>query len=237
MKEKITHPLCDGTGIYKPKGEVKYVAFTASFLWRLIDRDWATKHGILYGKNTTEAWLMRKKLPYLDFLDWDVWEATKNAEKTRDRHMWIVKEFRPSIVMGPDIFYDDNDRTIKKKLEYVDKLMCCASRVVVPVHRWHKRLEDYEIAFPGGVYGPKNNFFIWELQDHVTHILGGTPKKQKYFKMFFPRCISVDGNSILRQAMKFGKILTEDGNWEQKDWGLNEIFKKSVENLIKFWGL
>jgi len=200
--------------------------------------DWLRKYGVLLGANTTRAWSNRKIKEEIEFLDWDFRLAKINLRLVMERHLQLTKEICPRLAVAPDIMHDDTEEKIKKKLEFADKLLKYAERVVIPIHKWHPRLKDYELAYPNSPnFSPPNSFFVWEVQDNVTHLLGGSPHRQFKMMQYFPRVVSVDGNSIFRMAVSFGKYWEPPNKWVKSNCGLYNIFRKSILNVLKFLGL
>jgi len=197
------------------------------------------KYNVLLGANTSKAWGSRKIRQEIEFLDWDFRKARNNFHLIKKRHLELTKEIRPKLVMAPDIMCNDTEEKIKKKLEFVDELAKYAERVVVPIHKFHPLLKDYELAYPNSPsFSPTNNFALWEIQDYVTHILGGSPHRQARIAKYFPTLISVDGNSVFRVAINYGKYWEPPNKWVKcPNCGLYNIFKRSIENVLKFWGL
>ena len=219
--------------------KIKYIALSHSLLCRCFDMQWLKKYNVLAGANTSLAWNNKKIREEIEFLDWDFKPASERFNTVMIRHLQLVKEIRPRLVMAPDIMHDDTEEKIKKKLEFADKLLKYAERVVIPVHQYHPMLKDYELAYPNSPsFSPSNSFFVWEVQDNVTHLLGGSPHRQFKMMQYFPRVISVDGNSVFRMAVSFGKYWEPPNKWVRSpNCGLYNIFKKSIINVLKFWGL
>jgi len=218
--------------------KIKYIALSHSILCSGFDMGWLRKYGVLLGANTTRAWTNKKIRQEIEFLDWDFRLAKINLRLVMERHLQLVKEIRPKLTMAPDIMSDDSEEKIKKKLEFADKLLKYAERVVIPVHKFSPLLKDYELAYPNSPsFSPSNNFVIWEIQDYVTHILGGSPHRQFKMMQYFPNVVSVDGNSVFRVAIEYGKYWESPNRWVKSNCGLYNIFRKSIENVLKFWGL
>lgn len=219
--------------------KIKYLALSHSTVCSGFDMEWLRKYNVLLGANTSKAWGSKRIRAEIDFLDWDFRLAKTNLHTAKERHLQLAREIRPRLIMAPDIMHNDTDERILKKLEFVDELSKYAERVVVPVHKFHPLLVDYELGFPNSpVFSPTNSFALWEIQEYVTHILGGSPHRQAKMMKYFPRVISVDGNSIFRTAISYGKYWEPPNKWIKcPNCGLYNIFKRSFENVLRFWGL
>ena len=223
----------------RKKPKIKYLALSHSTACSGLDMEWLRKYSVLLGANTSKAWSSEKIRAEIEFLDWDFRLASKSFHLVKKRHLQLVKEIKPKLAMAPDIIHNDTEEKIKKKLEFVDELAKYAERVVVPIHKFHPLLKDYELAYPNSPnFSPTNNFALWEIQEYVTHILGGSPHRQARMMKYFPKIISVDGNSVFRAAISYGKYWEPPNKWIRwEEAGLYNIFKKSIENVLRFWGL
>lgn len=221
------------------KQKIKYLALSHSTACSGLDMEWLKRYNVLPGANTSKAWGSKKIRAEIEFLDWDFRLASKNFYLVKKRHLQLVKEIRPRLVMAPDIMHNDTEEKIRKKLEFVDELAKYAERVVVPIHKFHQLLKDYELAYPNSPsFSPKNAFTVWEVQDYVTHLLGGSPHRQARMMKYFSNVISVDGNSVFRAAISFGKAWFPPNKWvKMPNAGFYNIFKTSIENVLEFWGL
>ena len=160
-------------------------------------------------------------------LDWDF----KNPDYIT--HLKLAKKYDLEVVMAPDIW---NEKEVERILNYVEKLQKFCPRVVIPVHYYDERLEDYELAYPmPAKFNPesgKNLPPLWKWNDKVTHLLGGSPQKQFERMKYFPNVSTLDGNLIFWCAVQFGEYW-EDGKWVKPEPRLTnkECFIRSVENL------
>jgi len=203
--------------------------------------DWLRNYRVLLVANTSKAWSSRKIREEIQFLDWDFRKAKYNFWDIAYKHLLLTREIRPRLVMAPDIMHNDTEEKIRRKLEYIDKLMKYVDRVVIPIHKYSKLLKDYELGYPNSPsFSPENAFWVYEIQDQVTHLLGGSPHRQAMMLKYFPNVKSLDGNTIFRAAVSYGKIwYPEKPHWRRpkKYLGYAEIFRRSALNVIKFWRL
>lgn len=218
---------------------VRYIAMSHSSACSGFDLEWLRRYNVLLGANTSKAWMSPKIREEIEFLDWDFRLAKTNYYKVAVWHLALVKTIRPKLVVAPDIMVTDDDLTIRRKLEYTDKLLKYTDRAIIPVHKYHPLLRDYELAYPNSKsFSPQNDFLVWEIQDNVTHILGGSPHRQARIMRYFPKVKSVDGNSVFRAAISYGKYWEPPNKWIKcPDCGLYNIFRRSIMNVLDFFGL
>ena len=166
-------------------------------------------------------------------LDWDFRRIPYSGfEKTWEKHLSLAQENSFDVIMSPDLFSlnEWNDR-----IRQYEKLEKCSDRVVMPVHVCPESL-DIEIAWPMGVW-TRDYVAVWEVQDSVTHLLGGSPHSQLKMSKYFPNLKTIDGNQAFWCAVRFGKYW--DGRWicPENRISNEECFKKSVENITESWRL
>jgi hypothetical protein len=194
--------------------------------------------GFILGANTSKAWHSKKIKNEIQFLDWDFSAAKKDFKKTLWHHMELAERGDYEIIMMPDIMHNYSETNIKNILSSIPFFEKHSKRVILPVHLITEEIikSRCELAYPNSkVFSPINNFTIFNHQKQFTHILGGTPTKQINMFGYFPNLQSIDGNSIFRGAISYGKYWESPNKWIQmKDSDLYTIFRKSATNLISY---
>jgi len=163
-------------------------------------------------------------------LDWDFRKIeTRGLDHTWKKHLQIVKDHKPEVVMAPDL-WRDNWKFALRKYRVLDRI---CDRVVMPVHVKPKRI-DLNLAWPMGVW-TEDHVGVWEVSDQVTHLLGGSPHAQIEMSGYFPNLRSVDGNQIYVIALRFGKYWNR--RWIKPDPQLTteECFRRSIRNFSDHW--
>jgi hypothetical protein len=167
----------------------------------------------------------------VSMLDWDFRRISKSGfDKTWQRHLELAKENNFDVIMSPDLFsLDEWDKRIKQ----YEELKQYSNRVVMPVHVCPESV-DIEIAWPMGVW-TRDYVAVWEVQDSVTHLLGGSPHAQLRMSKYFPNLKTIDGNQAFWCAVRFGKIW--DNRWLERDHNLSneEVFRITIKNITDAW--
>lgn len=181
----------------------------------------------------TSRWPMNGEGPSIKMLDWDY------RKPNWDKHLTLTKQFQDTleVVMAPDLFHKAD---IEIRLIQVSQLLRYIDRVIIPIHCWHDKLHNYEVAYPNAKkFNPvKKNYWLWDFKDSVTHILGGSPQSQYEMSGYFPNLKSIDGNTIFQSAVRHGSYW--DGNWistsKWKERITNEeAFRRSVKAVNDLW--
>lgn len=181
-------------------------------------------------KKSARTWRFPKEK--VQMLDWDFRRVEKRGlDQTWLRHSQIVLENDLEVVMSPDLWRGNWKWAYDRYLELKD--IC--DRVVIPVHYCPPADYDLEVAWPMGVW-TEDYVAIWDVQDSVTHLLGGSPHAQLEMASYFPNLKTVDGNQAFWCAVRFGKFW-EEGRWIRpvKQISNKECFQKSVENITDAW--
>ena len=183
-------------------------------------------------KKSGRTWRFPKE-ESVSMLDWDFRRiAISGFDQTWEKHLSLAQENSFEVIMSPDLFSktDWDDR-----IRQYEKLEKCSDRVVMPVHVCPESL-DIEVAWPMGVW-TRDYVAVWEVQDSVTHLLGGSPHAQLQMAGYFPNLKTIDGNQIFWCAVRFGKYW--DSRWISPEIQLSneECFKRSVNNITEAWRL
>lgn len=168
----------------------------------------------------------------VQMLDWDFRRVSSlGFEKTWERHLELVRERDFEVVMSPDLFSLAEFDARLRQYETLEKF---CDRVVMPVHV-APPVDGLELAWPVGVW-TRDYVAVWEVQDEVTHLLGGSPHAQLEFARYFPNLRTVDGNQVFWCAVRFGKYW-DDGRWVKPERPLpnEEIFRISIRNVTAAW--
>ena len=182
-------------------------------------------------KKSARTWRFPKN-ENIQMLDWDFRRLEKKGiDQTWMRHADIVLENSIEVVMSPDLWSDNFAWAYDRYLELSD--IC--ERVVMPVHVPVPEGYDIEISWPMGVW-TEDYVAVWDVQDMVTHLLGGSPHAQLEMAKYFPNLKSVDGNQAFWCAVRFGKYW-EKGRWTSPESQITneECFRKSLNNITNAW--
>jgi len=178
--------------------------------------------GTLFAKaiHTNQKWEEGVKM-----LDWDF------RKPNWIKHIRKARDYDFETVMAPDVH---SEKDVEFAIRCADKLLKYCDRVVIPIHYYDKRLEDYELAYPNArKFNPScriNLGFVWDFIDNITHILGGSPHSQLKLAQYFPKLKSLDGNLIFWCAVHYGKFW--DWGWKKHEGMTNyECFAISVKNF------
>lgn len=168
----------------------------------------------------------------IKMLDWDYRHAMKNFNKVWKKHIELVQIYDFDLVMSPDsLFNTDQEKVYGCYLELQDY----CKRVVMPCSYYYDSFEDFELAMPlaSGFNPTPKNFWLWEIQDKFTHILGGSPHQQIKMLKQLSNVKTVDGNQMFNVAVNFGKYWKE--KWIKPEYQLaNEVcFGMSLTNFEK----
>ena len=164
-------------------------------------------------------------------LDWDFRRLEERGfPYTWHQHLWLAKNNSLEVIMSPDLWHGE---WLQAYQAYHELKKHCP-RVVMPVHVCPPEHKDIEIAWPMGVW-TKDYVAVWEVQDQVTHLLGGSPHAQLETAGYFPNLRTVDGNQAFWCAVHFGKYWK--GRWVKPEPALpnEECFRRSVENITEAW--
>lgn len=168
----------------------------------------------------------------IKMLDWDFREAKNDFSKVWERHLEISKSYDFEIIFAPDSF------TWSDSLDIIDRVKTLkqyCKRIVVPLHGYFSEYETLELGFPiaGGFNPAPKNWWLWDLKEKFTHILGGSPHTHLRMLHFLPKISTVDGNQMFWCAVRFGKYW--DGKWIKPKQPLSneECFKLNVANFQK----
>lgn len=168
----------------------------------------------------------------VQMLDWDFRRLEdRGFVATWQRHRNLAEACQYlEVVMSPDLWSDNWNWAIGA---YWSLKNCC-ERVVMPVHIPPQKSDGLEIAWPMGVW-TEDHVAIWDVQDEVTHLLGGSPHAQLRLADYFPNLRTVDGNQAFWCAAKFGKYWKK--SWTKPDPPLSteECFRESVRNITEAW--
>jgi len=195
--------------------------------------------GTIY-KKACSASRFPKKESNIRMLDWDFRSVLKfGFEKVWEKYLNIVQNNRFDIVFAPDSYVDSNPKQI---VDCYHELKKYVPRVVIPLHGYFEEYEGLELSYPNadGFNAVPKNYWIWDIKNQITHILGGSPHKQFKLKQMLPNVISLDGNQMFSCAIRTGKYW-ENGKWVSlgKDNGqfvmtCQEMFVKSLKNFEDF---
>ena len=182
-------------------------------------------------KKSARTWRFPKD-EAVHMLDWDFRRLeARGFAHTWKQHLQIVKENNLEVVMSPDLFHNEWMQAYQAYFE----LQKHCSRVVMPIHVCPPDLaEIIEIAWPMGVW--TNDYMaVWEVQEQVTHLLGGSPHGQLDMAGYFPNLRTIDGNQAFWCAVRFGKYWKN--RWIKPDPPLSneECFRESVRNITEAW--
>lgn len=182
-------------------------------------------------KKSARTWRF-PKIEKVHMLDWDFRRIEQRGFlETWVRHLDLTVKNNLDVVMSPDYFPNDDWTNI---FDYYEILRKHNERVVMPIHTTIPDGYDIEIAWPMGVwtqdYAP-----IWEVQDAVTHLLGGSPHAQLRFSHYFPNLKSIDGNQAFWCASRFGKYWRKRWIKPEPPMTNEECFRESVRNITNAW--
>lgn len=167
----------------------------------------------------------------IKMVDWDFKRAKKNYNKVWDLHLNLCKSYDFDVVFAPDSFVDSNPDDLINKVE---TLLDLQKRVVIPVHGWFEEYIGYELGLPtAGNFNPcPKNFWLWDIKEQITHILGGSPHSHIDYMGYCPNLITVDGNQCFTLATKAGKYW-KSGKWLKPEYEMSneDIFKLSIDNV------
>lgn len=179
----------------------------------------------------------------IKMLDWDFRGVLKKGfEQIWENYFEIVKNYSFDVVFCPDSYVKSDPEKI---VDYYYKLKEYVGRVVVPVHGWFKlyEIEELELAYPNAENFNRvpKNYWIWDIMEQFTHILGGSPHKQFELKQMLPNVVSFDGNQMFNCAIYSGKYW-KNGKWISPGKDKNdcyiftneELFVKSLTNFEDF---
>ena len=168
----------------------------------------------------------------IKMLDWDFREASRDFAKVWTKHLCLVQSYDFELVFSPDALFNSEQNNI---VHLHERLLDYAKRVVLPVHFYHKLYAGFELAFPvaNGFNPTPKNYWLWELRNQFTHILGGSPHTHLNLLKYLPNIKTFDGNQMFSVAIRFGKYW--DGKWIKPDPQLTneECFKLSIQNFNK----
>jgi hypothetical protein len=206
--------------------EAAYIAHTSACTgWDLDD--------ILAGsifKKSARTWRFSEK-EKVQMLDWDFRRLeSRGYDETWKRHLSLAQNHRFDVIMSPDFFHGEWLQAFQAYLTLKDH----SSRVVMPIHVPPPDDVVVEIAWPMGVW-TQDFTPIWEVQDQVTHLLGGSPHAQLKMAEYFPNLRTIDGNQAFWCAVRFGRYW--DGRWTKPEPALSneECFRLSVQNITNAW--
>lgn len=166
----------------------------------------------------------------------------------REEYINAIRKYRP--VMATVLDWEKEEQFIEV-LDWAEEISQFVERIlIVPkviggISRIPRRINGREIILAYSVptkYGctevPLEQFAGWPI-----HLLGGSPNKQiDLWKYFSKICdvISIDGNYFRLKATRFCEYWTINGKWvpdnrKNINNAHRECFKKSCENIIKFW--
>ena len=186
-------------------------------------------------KKSARTWRFPEQ-EQVQMLDWDFRRLEgRGFANTWKQHLFLAKTNDFGVIMSPDLFHGEWMRAYSAYFEL--KKHC--KRVVMPVHVClpdTEESEEIEIAWPMGVW-TKDYVAVWEVQEQVTHLLGGSPHAQLKMAKYFPNLRTIDGNQAFWCAVKFGKYW--DKRWIKPDKILSneECFRLSIENITDAWRL
>lgn len=206
--------------------EAAYIAHTSECTgWNL---DSILKDSIF--KKSARTWRFPKN-ETVQMLDWDFRRLeSRGFAYTWRQHLHIVKNNNLDVVMSPDLFHGE---WLQSYQAYLTLQKYC-SRVVMPVHVCPPELEGIEIAWPMGVWS-KDYCAVWEVQNEVTHLLGGSPHAQLEMANYFPNLKTIDGNQAFWCAVRFGKYWDQKWVCPENQLSNEECFRWSVENITEAW--
>ena len=171
-----------------------------------------------------------KKDHNIKMLDWDFKGVIKKGfDWVWKKYLEIIQSYKFDVVMSPDS-YVNSDPNLIIQCYHVLKEHC--NRVVIPVHGYFSEYEGLELAYPNadGFNKVPKNYWLWNIREDITHILGGSPHKQMEIKSMLPNVITIDGNQMFNVAVRHGKFW-EKGRWVVPEPRLTnkECFEKSLK--------
>ena len=209
--------------------EAAYIAHTSECTGWDLD---SILEGTIF-KKSARTWRFPKD-EEIQMLDWDFRRLdTRGLIATWQRHLSLAQAIPLDVVMSPDLWAHNWDWAITS---YWSLKNAC-ERVVMPVHvppQLTEVDEQPEIAWPMGVC-TKDHVAVCEVQDQVTHLLGGSPHGQLETAGYFPNLRTIDGNQAFWCAIRFGKVWNK--RWIKPNPQLpnEECFRESVRNITEAW--
>lgn len=192
--------------------------------------DIAVKNNILCGANTHAANRLKDKynIQFLDFAykkpDWE-------------KHLALCKSIRPKYVSAPDIFFENE---LDKTLDFANELRNYSENVII-IPKCANIIERIEKKFTIGFsiptsYGGAEGISVWDITNFNIHLLGGSPAKQIWYKQYFKKIISLDGNSYIKIARLSKQYW--NGTWKASlNLDCASLIDLSICGIKKAWGL
>ena len=182
-------------------------------------------------KKSARTWRFPKDED-VQMLDWDFRRLeARGFAHTWKQHLHLAKNNDFDVIMSPDLWHGEFIQAYQAYLE----LKKHSKRVVMPIHVPIPEGYDIEVAWPMGVW-TEDYVAVWDVQDSVTHLLGGSPHAQLEMSRYFPNLKTVDGNQAFWCAVRFGKYW-KNGRWTrpEKQISNENCFRKSVRNISDAW--
>jgi len=169
---------------------------------------------------------------HVSMLDWD-FRRLKLAgfEETWKKHLTLARSNVFDVIMAPDLF---SHCEYRDRVRQYEELQSCSRRVVLPVHVAPDE-NGLELAWPMGVW-TRDYVSVWDVQDQVTHLLGGSPHAQLKMAEYFPNLKTIDGNQAFWCAVHFGRVWS--GHWvtpKEPRPTNEECLRQTLLNITEAW--